>query len=676
MNSFPEWAAWAVLLLPLGASALIAIGLYRFHRLASSLAILCVFVAFLLSLWALKAVDAHGGDAIGYAPHGWLVFPGFRFDLGIRLDGLTAVMLVVVTSVATLVHFYSQGYMEGDPGYGRYYCYLSLFTASMLGLVLASSILMLFAFWELVGLCSFLLIGFWFHKPSAASAAKKAFLTTRVGDVGFMVGILIIWTKTGTFDIAQIQHIAQTGAIGSAALTAFALCVFAGAVGKSAQFPLHIWLPDAMEGPTPVSALIHAATMVAAGVYLVARLFPVFAVASSALHTVAWIGGITAIFAATMGLVNPDIKKVLAYSTISQLGYMMLGLGSGAYVAGMFHLMNHAFFKALLFLGSGSVNHASNTFDMRKMGGLRRAMPITFTTFVIASLSLAGLPPFSGFYSKDDILHAAWNDNKFLFVLGFVTVFLTAFYIFRVIFLTFFGEYRGGVPHHDHWTEGWATLPAGFTPGMRDSQAEVVAEIAKLEEAEEHGAPEHGEAPHLHESPWVMTLPLVVLAVPSVISWLVEWHSGWFGELIRHALPGTGIDRTPETVNWPLAVLSIVVALAGVATAYVIYQARPALAETMGRVFRPLYVLFIRKWFMDDLAETLVSRYAVYRGLALVCELFDTYVIDGVANGLGALGVRAGAMLRRVQNGEFGAYGFVFGAGVAVIAVVLIAVAR
>src|SRR5579883_3043749 len=682
MNTFPEGFAWAIFLLPVASCVLItlalATGLLRRGnlRLAGYLTILCIFVAFLLSLWALVAVNHNDGHQLGYSSHEWLQFPGFSFTLGLRVDGLTAVMLVVVTSVSTLVQFYSQGYMEGDPGYGRYYAYMSLFTASMLGLVLADSILMIFIFWELVGLCSFLLIGFWFHKPSAAAAAKKAFITTRVGDVGFMIGILIIWTHTGTFNIAQIHQAAVAGTVGSTTLTLFALGVFAGAAGKSAQVPLHIWLPDAMEGPTPVSALIHAATMVAAGVYLVARFFPVFAAESGALHTVAWIGAITAIVAATMGVVNPDIKKVLAYSTISQLGYMMLGLGSGAYVAAIFHLMNHAFFKALLFLGSGSVNHATNTFDMRLMGGLRRVMPITFWTFLIASLSLAGLPPFSGFFSKDDILHAAWNDNKILFVLGFVTVFLTAFYIFRVIFLTFFGEYRGGVPHHDHWTEGWATLPAGFTPGMRDSQAEVVAEIAKLEEAEEHGAPKHGEAPHLHESPWVMTLPLVVLAVPSVISWLVEWHSGWFGELIRHALPGTGIDRTPETVNWPLAVLSIVVALAGVATAYVIYQARPALAETMGRVFRPLYVLFIRKWFMDDLAETLVSRYAVYRGLALVCELFDTYVIDGVANGLGALGVRAGAMLRRVQNGEFGAYGFVFGAGVAVIAVVLIAVAR
>src|SRR5579883_248325 len=314
MNSFPEGFAWAILLLPVASCVLITLGLplglRRAQRFAGYLTVLCIFVAFLLSLWALKVVnDAHGG-IIGYPDHEWLKFTGFQFDLGIRIDGLTAVMLIVVTSVSTLVQFYSQGYMEGDPGYGRYYAYMSLFTASMLGLVLSDSILFLFVCWELVGLCSFLLIGFWFHKPSAAAAAKKAFITTRVGDVGFMIGILILWTHTNTFNIAQLHRLAASGAIGSTTLTLAALGIFAGAAGKSAQVPLHIWLPDAMEGPTPVSALIHAATMVAAGVYLVARMFPVFDApgASGALHTVAWIGAITAIVAATMGVVNPDIK--------------------------------------------------------------------------------------------------------------------------------------------------------------------------------------------------------------------------------------------------------------------------------------------------------------------------------------------------------------------------------
>jgi proton-translocating NADH-quinone oxidoreductase chain L len=711
MNSFPEWAAWAIIGLPLGAAILVALGVRRLPKIAGYFTTLLVFVAFLFSLWALKVVnDAHGG-IIGYGAHQWLKFPGFEFDAGLRIDGLTAVMLVVVTSVSTLVHFYSQGYMDGDPGYGRYYCYLSLFTASMLGLVLASNILQIFVFWELVGLCSFLLIGFWFHKPTAAAAAKKAFLTTRVGDVGFMIGILIIWSRSNphTFDIATIQAIAASGAIGSTALTLFALGVFAGAAGKSAQVPLHIWLPDAMEGPTPVSALIHAATMVAAGVYLVARFFPVFAASSGALHTVAWIGAITAIVAATMGIVNPDIKKVLAYSTISQLGYMMLSLGSGAYVAAIFHLMNHAFFKASLFLGSGSVNHGTNTFDMRRMGGLRKTMPVTFITFVIASLSLSGVPPFSGFYSKDDILHAAWNDNRILFVLGFLVVFMTAFYMFRVIFLTFFGEFRGGVPHHDHWTEGWEPIPVGAvaadahdvphelhhpatvfaveTDTVPQHEALLTAEplaeqptqdvepvpVAAIEPAHETAHGEHDEPVHPHESPWVMLLPLLALSVPAMISWLVEWRSGWFGGLLRASLPSAAIDRTPDAVNWPLAYASIAMALAGIGMAYVVYMTREDLPVLMGKIFRPLYILFSHKWFADDIAEGLITREAVYKGLAFASASFDTYVVDGIANGLALAGSRGGALLRRAQSGEFGAYGFVFGAGVAVVAVALIA---
>ncbi|HLZ72680.1 MAG TPA: NADH-quinone oxidoreductase subunit L [Dehalococcoidia bacterium] len=683
MNSFPEGFAWAIFLLPVASSVLITLALLtgalprRQLRLAGYLTILCIFVAFLLSLWALKAVDHNAGHPLSYTSHQWLQFPGFTFTLGLRVDGLTAVMLVVVTSVSLLVQYYSQGYMEGDPGYGRYYAYMSLFTASMLGLVLSDSILFLFVNWELVGLCSFLLIGFWFHKPSAAAAAKKAFITTRVGDVGFMIAILIIWTHTGTFDIARIHQAAVAGTIGSTTLTLFALGVFAGAAGKSAQVPLHIWLPDAMEGPTPVSALIHAATMVAAGVYLVARFFPVFAASSGALHTVAWIGAITAIVAATMGVVNPDIKRVLAYSTISQLGYMMLGLGSGAYVAAIFHLMNHAFFKALLFLGSGSVNRATNTFDMRLMGGLRRAMPITFWTFVIASLSLAGVPPFSGFYSKDDILHAAWNDNKILFVLGFLVVFLTAFYMARVIFLTFFGEFRGGAPHHDHWTEGWTTIPVSASEDQNVHDSAAVSEVLQAEEEHEREGDVHRDhAVHPHESPWVMLLPLVVLAVPAVISWLVNYHTHWFGDLIKNALPAGTPERTDEVVNWGLAIASIAMALAGIFVGYVIYQARRGLDVTMGRLLRPLYVLFSNKWYADVIGEDLIARGLVYRGLAYASDLIDTYVIDGIANGFGLVTERGGAVLRRAASGEFQAYGFIFSAGVAVIAVVLVVIAR
>jgi len=696
MNTFPEGFAWAIFLLPVGSFALIALGLRRQPRIAGYLTIVCIGAAFVLSLWALKAVDAHHGVQLAYSGHDWLSFPSFKFNIGVRIDGLTAVMLVVVTSVSLLVQIYSHGYMSGDPGYGRYYAYMSLFTASMLGLVLADSVLMIFIFWELVGLCSFLLIGFWFHKPSAAAAAKKAFITTRVGDVGFMVGILIIWTKTGTFNVAEIQHAALAGTIGATTLTLFALGVFAGAAGKSAQVPLHIWLPDAMEGPTPVSALIHAATMVAAGVYLVARFFPVFASATGALHTVAWIGAITAIVAATMGIVNPDIKKVLAYSTISQLGYMMLSLGSGAYVAAIFHLMNHAFFKALLFLGSGSVSHATNTFDMRQMGGLRKVMPFTFITFLIGSLSLSGIPPFSGYYSKDDILHAAWDTNKILFVLAFLVVFMTAFYMFRAIFLTFFGEFRGGMPHHDHWTEGWQAIPdtaggvhhaeavhpvaaASLHGPLAESASHgtggtVISDILPEPSVDEHDG--HEPSPvHPHESPWVMVLPLLVLAVPSVISWIVNYN-GWFGDLLRAALPAAELDKTIESVNWGLAGASVAMGVLGILVAYVIYVARPSLQFEMGRILHPVYVLFSNKWYADWVAEDLISRTVVVRGVAFISEAFDTYVIDRVANGLAELTEVSGGLIKLAQSGQFQAYGFIFGAGVAVIAVAMMVAGR
>ncbi|MDO9580997.1 MAG: NADH-quinone oxidoreductase subunit L, partial [Bacteroidales bacterium] len=325
-----------------------------------------------------------------------------------------------------------------------YYAAMSLFTASMLGLVLADNLLFVYVFWEMVGLCSYLLIGFWFHKKSAANAAKKAFIVTRLGDFGFLAAILLLYFNTGTFDIVQLHSLAIAGTLGGTVLTWAAIGIFAGAAGKSAQFPLHVWLPDAMEGPTPVSALIHAATMVAAGVFLVARTFPLFAHSMEAMTTVAVVGGFTAIFAATMGLVMTDIKRVLAYSTISQLGYMMLGLGTGGVVIGIFHLFNHAFFKALLFLGAGSVNHATGTFDMRQMGGLRRFMPWTYATFLIASISIAGIWPLSGFWSKDEILASSLQAQPILFYLAMITVFMTAFYMFRVVFMTFGGEYRGG----------------------------------------------------------------------------------------------------------------------------------------------------------------------------------------------------------------------------------------
>jgi NADH-quinone oxidoreductase subunit L len=624
----PEGIVWAVLLLPVGSLAAIALYSRPYPRWSGYVTVGAIGLAFLFALWVLDSVIEADGAPLSFQTHEWFTVaaPGHDLvvNLGLRVDGLTAIMLVVVTSVSLLVQVYSQGYMAGDGGYSRYYAYMSLFTASMLGLVLVDSILVLFVFWELVGLCSYLLIGFWFHKPAAARAAMKAFLVTRLGDLGFLLAVILIWTKTGTFQIDELQELAVAGAVSVNVLTLFALGVFAGAAGKSAQFPLHVWLPDAMEGPTPVSALIHAATMVAAGVYLVARLFPIFEVADGARLTVASIGGTTALIAALLGVVMTDIKRVLAYSTISQLGYMMLALGAGGYVAGIFHLLTHAFFKALLFLGSGSVSHATNTFDMRRMGGLRRVMPWTYATFLVASLSLAGVFPLAGFWSKDEILGDAWRDQQALFWVALAVVFLTAFYMFRAIFLTFEGEYRGG------------------------------------EAPEEPG---HGADPaHPHESPWVMLGPLAVLAVPAALIGFANVAGG-----IEHLLAGALPSHTREALHefefsWGIALGSSAVALAGIATAWLFYGARVLPAERARQALGPLHLLLERKYFLDDLYEGVFVR-GVLGGTAALAAWFDATVVDGIANGVAGLTRLTGSGLRLLQTGQVQVYGAMAFAG-------------
>jgi NADH-quinone oxidoreductase subunit L len=546
----------------------------------------------------------------------------FTFKLGIMMDSLTAVMLLVVTIVSLMVQIYSQGYMHSDPGYHRYFGWMSLFTASMLGLILADSLLFMFVFWELVGLCSYLLIGFWFHRPSAANAAKKAFIVTRLGDFGFLAGILLLYKTTGTFDIAELYTLAITGALAGATLTWAAIGIFAGAAGKSAQFPLHVWLPDAMEGPTPVSALIHAATMVAAGVFLVARTFPLFEHSTQAVTTVAIIGGFTAIFAASMGLVMTDIKRVVAYSTISQLGYMMLGLGTGGVAVGIFHLFNHAFFKALLFLGAGSVNHATGTFDMRLMGGLRKVMPWTYATFVIAALSLAGIWPLAGFWSKDEILISSLESQPILFVLAMATVFMTAFYIFRVVFLTFGGEYRGGSP-------------------------------------EAHGA-------HPHESPPVMVMPMAVLAVLAVVSGL--WNvTGHFGAFMGHGETHGFFEGFFGILTHGLPWAGLMLAGLGILTAYAIYSAKWLSAERIGSMFKPLYTLFYRKYWLDELYENIIVRIALLKGLFAGFEIFDSNGVDGAVNGVASTAIATGRAIRQAQTGQLQLYGLFIGIGIVAI---------
>ena len=639
LPTVPEGVVWAILLLPVASLLTIGFLTKPYPRLSGYVTIAAIGTSFLFALWTLdSAIDADG-HRLAFGTYEWLTIstdnpilrniggPSLTVDLALNIDGLSAIMLVVVTSVSLLVQVYSQGYMQGDGGYSRYFAWMSLFTAAMLGLVMFDSILIIYVFWELVGLGSYLLIGFWFHKPSAAAAAKKAFLMTRLGDIGFLLGILLIWNEAETFNIPLIQDLALQGEFSDTVVTLFALGLFAGAVGKSAQFPLHAWLPDAMEGPTPVSALIHAATMVAAGVYLVARMFPVFQASDDAITTVAWIGAFTAIFAATMGIVMTDIKRVLAYSTISQLGYMMLALGTGGYVAAIFHLFTHAFFKALLFLGSGSVNHATGTFDMRRMGGLRRYMPVTYVTFLIGSLSLAGVFPLAGFWSKDEILGFAWDDNQFLFWVAMAVVFMTAFYSFRAVFMTFEGEYRGGEPP-------------------------------------EHGAHDaHDGEPH--ESPPVMAVPLLLLAIPAIFAGFVNTPAA---DGLAHLLEGALPEASEEVLHhaefsWGIAIGSTALALTGVMLAWAIYVQRVVESEELQKVFGPVLTLVENRYYVDTLYEQVIVRTGLMDVAVAVSSWFDTNVVDATVNGSGHVTRRVGDGLRWVQSGSVQAYGAVGFAG-------------
>ncbi|UCH78371.1 MAG: NADH-quinone oxidoreductase subunit L [Candidatus Coatesbacteria bacterium] len=524
----------------------------------------------------VRILLGHGGDF----SFTWFAVGGYELHVGFQLDRFGGLMALVVTTVSFMIHIYSTGYMHGDKLYGRYFAYLNLFSAAMLGLVLANNYLQAFIFWELVGLTSYLLIGFWFEKPEAANAGMKAFITTRLGDVGLLIGILLVFTVTGTFHFGTLFGLLEHGALAPALVVAAALLVFAGAVGKSAQLPLHVWLPDAMEGPTPVSALIHAATMVAAGVYLVARSFPLFVAASAASEVVAYVGAATALMAATIAVVQVDIKRVLAYSTISQLGYMMLALGCGSQTAGIFHLYTHAFFKALLFLGAGAVIHACHTNDMREMGGLGRRMKGTAITFVVAALALAGIPPLSGFFSKDEILvavvdHGGW----FLAFAAFFTVFLTAFYMFRAIFLTFGGDAKE-------------------------------------------------KAAGAHEAPWKMLGPMVFLCLLAVVA-------GWVG------IPGVGpgfaeiagfhVHGEHHGFNFGAAGASLALALGGIALAWALYHLKVYPVAKIYKRFRPIAFVLERKYFFDDVYGFLFVKGTV--AFARAWGIFDNYVVDGAVNG-------------------------------------------
>ena len=638
---------WLIFLLPFLSFAVISLILKPMFKdkpkLAGYTTIVAVSASLILSVVVLFKLLGAANHELIVPEINWVIIEnGVTMHLGLIVDSLTGIMLIVVTIVSLMVQIYSQGYMKGDPGYNRYYAVMSLFTTAMLGLVMADSLLLAFIFWELVGLCSYLLIGFWFHKPSAANAAKKAFIVTRIGDFGFLAAIILLYSHTGTFNINELKGLAITGALAGTTLTWAAIGIFAGAIGKSAQFPLHVWLPDAMEGPTPVSALIHAATMAAAGVFLVARTYPLFEYSSTALHTVAIIGGFTAIFAASIALVQNDIKRVLAYSTISQLGYMMLGLATGGVAVGIFHLFNHAFFKALLFLGAGSINHATQTFDMREMGGLRKAMPKTFATFSIGAASLAGIWPLSGFWSKDAILANAWDNQRLLFILVIITVFMTAFYMFRVVFLTFGGTYRG--------------------------------------------------KEHLHESSSVMTIPLIVLAVLAAGSGFFNLTGGFstfFGTGETHSVIQGLFGIFTEPLPW----ISLVLAVAGIFLAYAIYSRKWISAENLGKIFAPLYKLFYNKYWVDQLYEGIIVKKILMDGLFKAAQFIDTQIIDGGLNtfiiqkvivknffaglfafdrkgvdgavtGVADTTLVTGKTIRKAQTGQLQFYGLVIGLGI------------
>jgi NADH-quinone oxidoreductase subunit L len=628
----PYQLVWLILFLPLISFAVIGLIIRPCvraeSRVAGYITITAIAGSLALSVWALVTVMGQTDHRMVIPSVSWISIGNLSVNLGILMDSLTAVMLVVVNTVSLMVQIYSQGYMQGDPGYHRYYAWMSLFTTAMLGLVLSSSLLMMFVFWEMVGLCSYLLIGFWFQRPSAANAAKKAFIVTRLGDFGFLAAILILYSSTGTFDIIELRQMAAAGLLAGSVLTWAAIGIFAGAAGKSAQFPLHVWLPDAMEGPTPVSALIHAATMVAAGVFLVARMLPLFEHSTAALNTVAVIGGFTAIFAASMGLVMNDIKRVLAYSTISQLGYMMLGLATGGVAVGIFHLFNHAFFKALLFLGAGSVNHATGTFDMRQMGGLRKVMPWTYALFVIASMSLAGIWPLAGFWSKDEVLASAWDFNKFLFILAMITVFMTAFYMFRAVFMTFGGELRTNTGHAHK---------------------------------EGHGKP--------HESPPVMIIPMLVLGVLAVVSGF--WNAGGYFNAFMGEEGETGafFNSLFIVFTHPLPWIALVVATLGIILAWAMYGSKWLSPEKFGKMFKPLYNLFLNKYWLDALYEKTIVNAALLNGLFARFQWFDSNVIDGAANGAADITGKGGKALRLMQNGQLQLYALTIAAGIVAIVV-------
>jgi len=644
-------AAWLIPALPLAGFLILMVAGRRLgDPYAGWLATAMMGGSFGVCLVVLAGMVGEGGHrSFTQTLFTWVASGSLTIDHGFLVDPLSITMALFVTGVGALIHLYATGYMHGDPNYSKFFVYLNLFAFSMLMLVLSSSFLGTFLGWEGVGACSYLLISFWFERPTAATAGKKAFVTNRVGDFGFMVAMFVIFASIGSLQYEAVAAGAES--LSTVTATAIALLLFVGAAGKSAQLPLYVWLPDAMEGPTPVSALIHAATMVTAGVFLMVRINPILGVAPDAALVIAVVGAVTALFAATVACAQNDIKRVLAYSTISQLGYMFLAVGSGAYVAAVFHMVTHAFFKALMFLGAGSVIHGlHDQQDMTRMGGLRRWMPVTSATFIVGWLAIAGVPPFSGFWSKDDILVNAWERSPLLWAIGLLTALLTAYYMSRQVLLVFFGKERWRTQAAKG--KGRATEHAGAGHGGGGG----------------HGG-SAGRVPH--ESPWVMTFPLAFLAILAAVGgvlnlpfkgWalLEHWLEPVVGENLRHLSVGSGTKLA-------LVAAAVGAAIAGIGVAWVVFGPRA------GRVEGLAPSVLARSWYVDDLYRLVVERPG--RALAdFSASVVDRKVIDGAVNGVGALVRAGGSRLRVVQSGFVRHYALVIAGGT--LAVLLFVLAR
>lgn len=622
--------------LPLAAFLVLGLAGARIKEQAHLVAVPAVLLSCLLSISAFTEVAS--GSVISVPLYTWLTSGTLDVHIGLYIDRLTAVMLLLVTIVSSLVHVYTIGYMHGEPGYARFFSYIALFTFSMLMLVLADNLLQLFVFWEAVGLCSYLLIGHWYERASACSAATKAFLVNRVGDFGFLLGLLLVWYSFGSLnyqDIFPAAHeaanqtinlLSPLGGIWDVSLfTLIGLLLFTGAIGKSAQVPLHVWLPDAMEGPTPISALIHAATMVTAGVFMVARLAPLYNLSPVAMQVVALVGAATMVMGATIALTQTDIKRVVAYSTVSQLGYMVMACGLGAYASGMYHLLTHGAFKALLFLGCGSVIVAlHHEQDIRRMGGLKDKLPVTYWTFVIGSLALAGFPLTAGFFSKDAVLVAAWLSGplgQVLAVLGLLTALMTAFYSFRLVFVTFWGPSHVD-PHH---------------------------------------------ADHIHEPSRTITVPLLILAVLSILT-------GYLGiPSFLEPVFSTGSEHTGEhgAAGLGIMIAATVMGLAGIAGAYYVYVLNPDLPDRLARQWESLYNGSLNKWYVDEAYD----RAFVKPTMMAASELWkriDVEVIDGAVNGVARGVAWSGWLLRLVQSGQTQHYALAMAGGIVVLVTMLI----